>query len=251
MMNFQYDSTYLNSLKNIAIFGGSGSIGSAFINKFLSSTKLETLFTFSRKEQKYSDDRVISSTFDLTSEDSILTAKDLIPKHISLDLVMCCTGSLHSNELMPEKSLSEFSAEKAQFFYLTNTIGPSLIIKHFWPLLNKENQSIIASLCARIGSISDNKLGGWYSYRASKAALCMMIKSASIEIKRQNKKAICIALHPGTVDSKLSAPFQKHIDSKKLFTPEHAVSQLINTLSNLSANDSGYQFAYDGSRIPF
>ena len=118
-------------------------------------------------------------------------------------------------------------------------------------MLKKDSKSIVATLCARIGSIEDNKLGGWYSYRSSKAAMCMMIKSASIEIARRNPNAICVGLHPGTVESSLSEPFHKHIDPAKIMSPDKSSEMLLNTLSKLTTSQSGLQFAYDGSQIPF
>ena len=141
---------------------------------------------------------------------------------------------------MPEKSIKEFNTEHAQFYFLNNTIGPSLVMKHFWPLLNKKSPSILATLCARIGSIEDNRLGGWYSYRASKAALAMMVKSISIECARLNKQAICVALHPGTVDSALSQPFHKHIKKDTIISPEQSVTQLINTMGTLMLSNRGF-----------
>ena len=124
-------------------------------------------------------------------------------------------------------------------------------MRYFHPFLNTEKPSVFASLCARIGSISDNRLGGWHSYRASKAALCMMMKTFSIELARTNKSAICVTIHPGTVDSPLSKPFQKYIAPESIFTPKQSVTYILNTLSELKPEDTGHQIAYDGTRIPF
>ncbi|MDC0037014.1 short-chain dehydrogenase, partial [bacterium] len=125
------------------------------------------------------------------------------------------------------------------------------IAKHCLNKLDKTKPSIFAALSARVGSIEDNKLGGWYAYRMSKTALNMFIKTASIEIKRQNPNAIVVGLHPGTVDSPLSKPFQKNIKPEKLFTPEFSANKLIQVMHSLNINDSGKIFAWDGKQIPY
>lgn len=239
---------FLKRCKHVAIVGSSGSIGNQFLTIFSNSEFTENVYSLSRTPIISSHSKIKHMSIDYSDENSIITAKESIINE--LDLIIICTGALHSKAYFPEKALTEYTTEKAQFFYLTNTIGPSLIMKHLWPLLSKKSLSICASICARIGSIEDNKLGGWYSYRASKAALMMMIKSLSIEIKRRNKNAICVGLHPGTVDSHLSKPFQKHIKAEKLFSPEQSVDYLLTTFSQLNHNDTGYQFSYDGTRIP-
>ena len=132
-----------------------------------------------------------------------------------------------------------------------NTIGPTLIGKYFIPLLKKDSPSILSFLSARVGSISDNRIGGWYSYRASKAALNMIIKTLSIEVARNNKNAMIIGLHPGTVDTNLSKPFQGNVSNDKLFTPEYSISKMVEVMNNLSPDDSGNCFAWDGKRIEF
>lgn len=245
------DLSYLSNLKNVAVFGCNGAIGAAFVDVFKRIDSIETIACFSRSEQKIFDDKIIHRFFDYTDEQSIIDAKVGIDSSIKFDLILITTGMLHDQSIMPEKSLTEYSAEKAQHYFLMNTIGPSMIIKHFSSLLNKSAPSIIATLCARIGSISDNRLGGWYSYRSSKAAMMMMIKSASIELKRKNSNIICVGLHPGTVDSKLSQPFHKHIKQSMIISPEDSVKQLLQTISELSLDHTGYQFAYDGEQIPF
>ena len=124
-----------------------------------------------------------------------------------------------------------------------------MIAKYFLPKLNREKRSIFAALSARVGSISDNQLGGWYSYRASKAALNMVIKNIAIEISRFNKKAIIVGLHPGTVDSNLSKPFQVNVPYGKLFTPEFSTQKLVEVLRSLTSKQSGKCFAWDGQEI--
>jgi NAD(P)-dependent dehydrogenase (short-subunit alcohol dehydrogenase family) len=227
-------------LENIAIFGASGAIGSAFTKLLSEKHPNASIFAFSRNGEY---------GIDYSSEDSIAEAAELATKEKPLDLVIVAGGMLHDGELMPEKSLRDLSAEKFHRIFEVNTITPALIAKHFLPKLNKEQSSIFAALSARVGSISDNRLGGWYAYRASKAALNMIIKNAAIEFGRRNKQAIIVGLHPGTVDSDLSKPFQGNVADGKLFTPEYSAVKLLQVLENLSTEQTGKCFAWDGKQI--
>jgi len=249
-MNLNIDFQYLNTVKNVAIFGSSGAIGNAFVNHCLTLSSIEKLYCFSRSTQSFSNSKITHLTFDYEDESTLIAAQESIDPAITFDLIIIATGALHVGEIMPEKSIRSYNASNAHLFYLLNTIGPGLVYKHFWQRLSKQNKSIIATLCARIGSIEDNKLGGWYSYRASKAATAMMVKSMSIELSRRNQHAICVALHPGTVESNLSDPFHKNINPASIITPDVSVNFLMQTLENLQSDDSGFQFAYDGKRIP-
>jgi NAD(P)-dependent dehydrogenase (short-subunit alcohol dehydrogenase family) len=131
--------------------------------------------------------------------------------------------------------------------YAVNAVGPALVAKHFLPLMPKQGRSVFAVLSARVGSISDNRLGGWYGYRASKAALNQLVRSLSIEDKRRYDRGIVVALHPGTVDTKLSRPFQQA--GRDLFQPDRAAVQLLDLIDGLRPADSGKLFAWDGSEI--
>jgi NAD(P)-dependent dehydrogenase (short-subunit alcohol dehydrogenase family) len=134
--------------------------------------------------------------------------------------------------------------------FLVNTIGPAMVAKHLLPKLSKDKRAVFAVLSARVGSISDNRLGGWYAYRAAKAALNMLIKSISIEVARRQKQAIIVGLHPGTVNTRLSEPFQSRVPSGSLFTSDHAVQQLAAVLDGLEPEDTGKVFAWDGQQVP-
>ncbi len=226
--------------KNIAIIGASGAIGSAFTTLLSKKYPSASLFAFSRNGEHQ---------IDYSSEDSIAEAAELATKEKPLDLVIVANGILHDVEIMPEKSLRDLSAENFHRIFEVNTIVPALISKYFLPKLNTDQSSIFAALSARVGSISDNQLGGWYAYRASKAALNMIIKNASIEIGRRNKRAIIIGLHPGTVDSNLSKPFQSNVAKGKLFTPEYSAAKLLDVLANLTPEQTGKFFAWDGKEI--
>jgi NAD(P)-dependent dehydrogenase (short-subunit alcohol dehydrogenase family) len=226
--------------QNIAILGASGAIGSAFTKLISEKNPNASLFAFSRNGEH---------SIDYGSEDSIDEAAELAAKDKPIDLVIVAGGILHDGELMPEKSLRDLSAEKFQRIFEVNSITPALIAKYFLPKLNREQPSIFAALSARVGSISDNQLGGWYAYRASKVALNMIIKNAAIEVGRRNKQAIIIGLHPGTVDSDLSKPFQGNVADGKLFTPEYSAGKLLEVLEHLSPKQTGKCFAWDGKEV--
>ena len=166
-----------------------------------------------------------------------------------LDRVIIASGVLHTESFGPEKSIKDLNYETLSKVYSVNTIGPALVGKYFLPLLNKENKSVMAFLSARVGSISDNKVGGWYSYRSSKTALNQIVKNFSIELKRINKNAIALALQPGTVESKFSEPFKKNVSKGKLFTPDYSVELLSQVIEGSSANESGSLLSYDGKII--
>jgi len=234
--------------KNIAIIGGSGAIGSAFTTRLSDAYPDATINVFSRHMPENTLANVSYHTINYQDESSIADCA-LLAAAMPLDLVIIATGILHDGELMPEKSLRELSIKKFQRLFEINTITPALLSKHFLPRLSKENRSVFAALSARVGSISDNQLGGWYAYRASKAALNMIIKNAAIEIGRCNKQAIIVSLHPGTVDSNLSKPFQRNVANDKLFTPTYAARRLLEVLDSLSPEQSGKCFAWDGQEV--
>lgn len=160
------------------------------------------------------------------------------------------THSQPGTSFGPEKTWRDLSAQNMAEIYAANTIAPALIAKHFLPLLPREGRSVFAVLSARVGSISDNRLGGWYSYRASKAALNQIIKTTSIELARTRPEAICLGLHPGTVDTELSKPFQANVKDGKLFTPQISANHLLNVIGNASTNQSGTVLAWDGTQVP-
>ena len=204
---------------------------------------------FSRSQKKSDAENIVHHTINYNDEVSIQQAASQASKEAPLDIVIVATGILFDGNITPEKSLRELSAKKFLRLFEVNTILPALIAKHFLPKLNKQDRSIFAALSARVGSVSDNKLGGWYSYRASKSGLNMIIKNAAIEINRQNKNAIIVGLHPGTVDSNLSKPFQGNVPDGKLFTPDHSVKRLLDVLGNLTPESSGRCFSWDGKEV--
>ncbi|MCY4044026.1 MAG: SDR family NAD(P)-dependent oxidoreductase [Cellvibrionales bacterium] len=240
-------SDFSPSIKSAMVFGASGAIGRAFVDTLASKPQLQHLYAISRKAESYRSPTITPLTLNTFDDDSLKALAATINQPI--DLIIIATGVLHTEAYQPEKSLKQLTEANAINMFQTNTLIPALIIKHFSPKLRKKSPSILATLSARVGSISDNHLGGWYSYRTSKAALNMMIKCAAIEIARKEPQHILVGIHPGTVDSNLSKPFQAHVKEGQLQSPEASVKQLIATLCKLSSSDSGHCFAYDGSEI--
>ncbi len=225
------------------VFGATGGIGSAVADALETGSRFERVIRFSRS----SDSPV---PVDLTSEASIEKAATWMQgEGILPSLIFVATGLLHDGERGPEKSLRQLDADWLMLNYQVNAVGPALIAKYFLPLMNRDETIRFAALSARVGSISDNRLGGWHGYRASKAALNMMIRNLSIEWSRKNDKSIIVALHPGTVDTMLSQPFQSNVPAGKLFDSDRAARQLLDVLDGLKPAQSGKIFAWDGAEI--
>lgn len=186
---------------------------------------------------------------DLEDEASIAAAAERIGETGPVDLVFVATGYLHDEQSGPEKDWRQLDAEALARNFAINATGPALVAKHFLPLLLDEGRAGFAALAARVGSIGDNRLGGWYSYRASKAALVMLIRTLSVELARKKPDSFCAALHPGTVDTALSKPFQRNVPEGKLFTAEYSAERLLEVLDDLGPDQSGRQFAWDGKEI--
>ena len=236
--------------KTVAIIGSSGAIGNAVAEILLDDDGVEAIYRFSRNDSNENSDRVKNLFLDIEDEESIKDCIKNLSKNIKFDLVFVATGILHNdNDIFPEKSIRDISQSKLEKVLLVNTIGPALVGKYFIPYLRKDSKSIFAFLSARVGSISDNKLGGWYSYRASKTALNQIIKNFSIEVRRSNPNAIFIGLQPGTVKSFLSKPFEKNVRPENLFTPEYSATKMLEVIDNLSLEDTGKVYAWDGEEI--
>ena len=231
------------------IVGASGGIGRAFVACLLDDPAVTTVTACARKPLSTTHAKLTSVHLDITDEASIRTAASTLT---APSLIIIATGILHGeNGLAPEKSLRMLEADRLAQYYAINAIGPALVAKHFLPLLPKQGKSVFSALSARVGSISDNSLGGWHGYRASKAALNMLIKTLSIELARNKPEALCVGLHPGTVATSLSEPFQSGVATDKLFTPEHSAAAMLTVLDGLHASDSGRLFAWDGKQIEF
>lgn len=167
-------------------------------------------------------------------------------------LIINATGLLHdaASDIQPERSIKQVQASSMARLFEVNAIGPALVMRYFLPLLARDGKAVMAHLSARIGSISDNRIGGWTGYRAAKAAQNMIVKNAAIETARRDRSKIIVGLHPGTVDTPLSAPFQSNVPAEKLFTPRQSAAYLLAVIDNLTAENSGHVFAWDGTQIP-
>ena len=220
------------------VIGASGAIGAAFVSALQHNPRCAEVVALHR----HSDPAI-----DLTDEASIQSAAEQIKAQGPFHLIIHAAGILHQQEFMPEKKLGDLNMAQMQATFMVNTFGPAIVLRHFSKLLDKQ-RGVFALLSAKVGSIEDNRLGGWYSYRASKAALNMMIKTAAIEIKRTQPNAIVFALHPGTVNSALSQPFR----GAEIGRPaEQAAQEMLEVIDCLQADDHGSFLSYKGERLPW
>lgn len=221
------------------IIGASGGIGAAIHETLKDSGQYEQIWGTSRSGQH---------ALDLTDEKSIQAlAEQAKSSGLDIRLVFDATGYLHGAYGGPEKSWSAIDPDAMRYQFAVNAIGPALLMKHFLPLLPREGRSVFATISAKVGSISDNQLGGWYGYRAAKAALNQLVKTASIELARKRPHAICLALHPGTVATPLSDPFAKN--NVRLQTPQQSATAMLDVVKHVTPEQSGHLVAYDGTSI--
>jgi len=235
----------------VIIVGSTGGIGGAFIDKFAASSQVSKIYALSRAGQSHPSPKVANLTFDFTDESSIDAAAEALRETGAFDLCIIATGLLQGQGIAPEKNMRAMSLEAFQTSFMVNAFGPAVTAKYFLPLMRRDRKAVLAALSARVGSISDNRIGGWYAYRASKAALNMVLKTLSIEFGRRFKETVIIGLHPGTVDTGLSKPFQGNVPKDKLFTPEFSAEKLLAVIDQVEPKDSGLLFAWDGKQVPF
>ena len=217
------------------VFGASGGIGQAFSRFLESKLGSENVVKISRS----------FDGFEISDEEKIFKLSESIEG--SFNLIINATGVLQTTEEGPEKTINVVKQKSMIDMMKINAIGPALLLKNFSKKLDKTKFSVFVNLSARVGSISDNRLGGWISYRTSKAALNQIIKTSSIEINRRNKNAICVGLHPGTVKTRFTEKFQ---NTTETISPEESVKMMMKVIESLSVDDNGYCFAYDGKVIP-
>lgn len=220
------------------VIGASGAIGKAFVEHLQNQSHCSCVVALHRNS---------FPALDLTDEKSIQIAADAIKDQGPFHLIIHAAGILHQQNFMPEKKLADLNFEQMQTTFMVNAFGPALVLRHFSKLLDKE-RGVFVLLSAKVGSIEDNHLGGWYSYRASKAALNMMIKTAAIEIKRNQPNTTVIAMHPGTVSSALSQPFRGAEIGRPAF---QAASEMLEVIDKLNAQDTGSFISYNGEHLPW
>lgn len=223
---------------NSVVMGTSGAIGSALADAL--EARGDSVTRLSRRSDP---------PLDLTDEASIAGATAALRDRAPFDRLLIASGLLHDEELRPEKSIAAASGAAFERYFRVNATGPALVIRHFLPLIAKDRPATIAALSARVGSIGDNRLGGWVGYRASKAALNQIIRTFSIELARTHPQLTLVGLHPGTVDTRLSAPFQRAVPEGQLFTAADSAERLLNAIDTLTPQDSGGCFDWAGQRI--
>jgi NAD(P)-dependent dehydrogenase (short-subunit alcohol dehydrogenase family) len=220
------------------VIGARGGIGQAFV---------QLLSAHPRCAQVVGLHRQSSPPIDFDDEISIENAAKSLCSYDKFHLIINAAGLLHTAEFMPEKKLGDLSYAQLQATFRVNTFGPALALRHFTPLLDSE-RAVLALISAKVGSIEDNRLGGWYSYRASKASLNMLLKTAAIEVKRSNPNAVLVSLHPGTVNTGLSKPFKGQQIGR---SPTDASRDMLAALDPLTPSDTGSFVSYSGERLPW
>ena len=230
--------TLLSKPYRALVIGSSGTIGSAFMALLQQNLACSEVVGLSRQS---------THPIDYHDLDSIEIAANALSLEAPFQLIINTIGVLHTSNWMPEKRLEDLNADQLAELIKINAVGPALTIKYFSKLLDSQN-SVMVTLSAKVGSIEDNRLGGWYSYRASKAALNMLIKTAAIELTRTKPNTALIALHPGTVNSNLSKPFRGEQIGRP---PLDAASDMLKVIESLNKEDSGSFISYSGERLPW
>ena len=246
---------------NVLVQGASGGLGFELTRQYVHRADVNCVFATCRQPASCPSLTKLANehanklrllALDVTDEDSIGSAATQLKHHTDkLHVLINVAGVLHTENGGPERRLEHLNPGSLAQYFATNATGPLLVAKHFVGLITHKNRSVLANISARVGSISDNRLGGWYGYRASKAAQNMMTKTLAIELKHRAPNVACIALHPGTVDTKLSKPFQKNVPPEKLFDPVRAARQLIDIIDSTTAEESGTFFDWQGEVIPW
>ena len=233
----------------VAIIGASGGIGGALVRTVAETPDISQVWALARSGDVPTGETITPHAIDIENEANIEAAARAIAAGGDLDLVIVAIGMLSDgNAVQPEKSWRDQSMYAFEQIFRANTFGPALVAKHFLPLLPRKRRAVFAALSARVGSISDNRLGGWHAYRASKAALNMLIRNYALELSRKNPDAICVGLHPGTVATPLSAPFVS-ADRSNVLSPQASAAHLLSVIDGLTPSDTGKLFDALGREI--
>jgi len=235
----------------VLVAGAAGAIGSAFCEKVAERFPDAQLIRMARVPESLQSlqKRTVDIELDIAEEQNIRTAVARMPEALPIDWAFIATGWLHDGAHTPEKTYKSLDAEHLLHAYRINAVGPALLLKHLLTRLDPARACTVGIVSARVGSISDNRLGGWHAYRASKAALNMLIKNFAIELSRKNPAHIVAGLQPGTTDSALSAPFQRNVPQGQLQPPEYTAAQLLRVMKKLRPEDTGG--LYDFLGLPF
>lgn len=224
-------------MKKALVIGAQGTIGAAIVDHLQGRYEVHAL---SRNKTDFSEEGLKDAATALQ-----LKLDDPTP----FELIICTIGFLSKPGVSPEKKLADLDAQSLMEYFSVNAVIPALCLKYFSPMLKRDSKSCFAVLSAMVGSIQDNKLGGWYGYRSSKAALNMLIKTASIELKRTNKVSVVVAIHPGTTIGPLTQPFSKNIDKSKYYEPQLSAERIVDVCESREIDDSGQLFNWDGKRL--
>jgi len=239
--------------QTVLLAGASGGLARAIGGELLQRYPQLQLLTISRAPQSpFGGSGAAHLCAQLTAPESVADVRDFIAAQPSLpDWVIHCSGLLHSDAHGPEKSLAQCDDDWLLQSMRVNVLSHLHVAQALSPLLQRRRPLLWASLSAKVGSIGDNHLGGWYSYRMSKAALNMLVRNLSIEWGRRAPGSCVVAVHPGTTDTELSQPFQENIAADKLYTPAQSAGRIVSVLEKLQAQDSGQLLFWDGSVLPW
>ncbi len=256
VVNSSTDSVRDRPPMTALVVGAGQGIGLEFVRQLLQDQRIDRLYATYRRPPSdllaIADPRLRCLPMDITNEGQIANVvRDIQTETTALHWVINCVGVLHDGTMQPEKSLRQLNSDQLLRYFQVNSIGAVLLAKHLQPLFKHRDRAILATISAKVGSIGDNQLGGWYGYRASKAALNMFMRTVAIEYRRTCPRAIVVTLHPGTTDTQLSKPFQRNVPPEKLFSVDRTVQQLLTVLDGLQERDSGEFFSWDGSQLPW
>lgn len=234
---------------NVLIVGGSGGIGGALAEALCQREAIASVTaTYHRNPAQFVHDKLQWQPLDVSEEAAIEALFADLP---ALDYIINAAGFLHTTDAQPEKTITRFDPQLFMRSMQINALPTLLLAKYARPLLKNSRRSVFAVVSARVGSIEENRLGGWYSYRSSKAALNMALKSLSIEWQRSLPNCAVAALHPGTTDTALSSPFQANVAAEKLFSPAQTAEYLLTVIDTLQPAESGRFWSWDGSELPW
>jgi len=238
----------------MVVLGASGGLGRAITLELSEQYPDEKIFALSR-QPKPLDSESTAITYcrieDYDEESLGAWVSEFEQGSESLTGVISTIGMLHDEETFPEKKLTDITADNLSKLFAVNAVRPMLALKAFLPILDRKKTRFWVQLSAKVGSIEDNYLGGWYAYRSSKAGLNMLLKTASIELKRTHKNLTVAAIHPGTTDTRLSEPFQQRISADKLYSPELSAERIVSVVKNLKPENTGALWHWDGTRLPY